>query len=88
MEKTELHFQHPILPLSHWSSQLFYLRVPLSTDVPILLLNQPNNQSSSCPLWGFLRERMVGGGELLFSAGDLLTFPPYRVDACLRWVLI
>ena len=28
------------------------------------------------------------GGELLFSAGDLLTFPPYRVDACLRWVLI
>ena len=27
-------------PLSYWSSQLFHLRAPLSTDVPILLLNQ------------------------------------------------
>ena len=29
------------LPLCHWSSQLFDLRAPLSTDVPVLLLNQP-----------------------------------------------
>ena len=31
----------PNLPLCHWSSQLFDLRAPLSTDVPVLLLNQP-----------------------------------------------
>ena len=30
------------LPLCHWSSQLFDLRAPSSTDVPLLLLNQPN----------------------------------------------
>ena len=29
------------LPLRHWSSQLFDLRAPSSTDVPVLLLNQP-----------------------------------------------
>ena len=33
----------PSLPLSHWSSQLFDLRAPSSTDVPVLLLNQPIN---------------------------------------------
>ena len=33
----------PSLPLCHWSSQLFDLRAPLSTDVPVLLLNQTNN---------------------------------------------
>ena len=33
----------PNLPLCHWSSQLFDLRAPLSTDVPVLLLNQTNN---------------------------------------------
>ena len=31
----------PNLPLCHWSSQLFDLRAPSSTDVPVLLLNQP-----------------------------------------------
>ena len=31
----------PNLPLCHWSSQLFDLRTPSSTDVPVLLLNQP-----------------------------------------------
>ena len=30
------------LPLCHWSSQLFDLRAPSSTDVPVLLLYQPN----------------------------------------------
>ena len=30
----------PNLSLCHWSSQLFDLRVPSSTDVPVLLLNQ------------------------------------------------
>ena len=29
------------LPLCHWSSQLFDLRAPSSTDVPVLLLNKP-----------------------------------------------
>ena len=29
------------LPLCQWSSQLFDLRAPSSTDVPVLLLNQP-----------------------------------------------
>ena len=32
----------PNLLLYHWSSQLFDLRTPLSSDVPILLLNQSN----------------------------------------------
>ena len=36
------------LSLSHWSSQLFGLRVPLSTDVPVLLLNQPYNIPMTC----------------------------------------
>ena len=31
----------PNLPLCDWSSQLFDLHAPSSTDVPILLLNQP-----------------------------------------------
>ena len=30
------------LPLCHWSSHLFDLRAPSSTDVSVLLLNQPN----------------------------------------------
>ena len=32
----------PNLPLCHWSSQLFDLRAPSSTYVPVLLLNQPS----------------------------------------------
>ena len=31
----------PNLLLWYWSRQLFGLRVPLSTDIPVLLLNQP-----------------------------------------------
>ena len=34
-------FQVPNLPLCYWSSQLFNLCAPLSTDIPVLLLNQP-----------------------------------------------
>ena len=34
------------LPLCHWSSQLFDLRAPSSTDVSVLLLNQPNISES------------------------------------------
>ena len=30
----------PNLPLCYWSSQLFDLRAPSSTNVPVLLLNQ------------------------------------------------
>ena len=33
----------PNLPLCHWSIQLFDLRAQSSTDVPVLLLNQPIN---------------------------------------------
>ena len=42
----------PNLPLCHWSSQLFDLRASLSTDVPVLLLNQPNRSEkmSKCVL--------------------------------------
>ena len=29
------------LPLCHWSSKFFDLHTPTSTDVPVLLLNQP-----------------------------------------------
>ena len=32
----------PNLPLCHWSSQSFNLHAPSSTNVPVLLLNQPN----------------------------------------------
>ena len=32
----------PNLPLRHWSSQLFDLRAPSSTDAPVLLVNQPS----------------------------------------------
>ena len=49
----------PNLPLCYWSSQLFDLRAPLSTDVPVLLLNQPNVSLSK------LAERGGGtGGQI------------------------
>ena len=32
----------PNLPLCHWSGQSFDLHVLLSTDIPVLLLNQPS----------------------------------------------
>ena len=42
-ERTKRDFRCPIiLPLCHWSGQLFDLHVPFSTDIPILLLNQPS----------------------------------------------
>ena len=40
-ERTKTRLPVPNLPLCHWSSQLFDLREPSSTDVPVLLLNQP-----------------------------------------------
>ena len=41
-ERTQLDFRYGTnLPLCHWSSQLFDLRAPSSTDVPVLLLNHP-----------------------------------------------
>ena len=33
----------PDLPLCIWSSQLFDLRAPSSSDFPVLLLSQPND---------------------------------------------
>ena len=42
-ERTKHEFRTvPDMPLCHWSSQLFDLRTPSSTDVPVLLLNEPN----------------------------------------------
>ena len=38
-EKDWTRFPVPNLPLCHWSSQLFDLRAPSSTDVPVLLLS-------------------------------------------------
>ena len=38
----------PNLPLCHWSTQLFNLRAPSSTDVPILLVTQPNQTDRKC----------------------------------------
>ena len=35
----------------HWSSQLFDLRAPSLTDVPGLLLNQPNDRARSAGLF-------------------------------------
>ena len=43
-EKNWTWLQVPNLPLCHWSSQLFNLHALSSTDVPALLLNQPNVQ--------------------------------------------
>ena len=40
-ERTKLDFRLRNLRLCHWSSQVFYLRAQSSTDVPVLLLNQP-----------------------------------------------
>ena len=39
----------PNLSLCHWSSKLFDLRAPSSTDVPVLLLNQPTNSPERPP---------------------------------------
>ena len=39
--KDETRLPGPNLPLCHWSSELFDLRAPSSTEVPGLLLNQP-----------------------------------------------
>ena len=41
------------MPLCHWSSQLFNLRAPSSTDVPVLLLNQPITLNNSAVFNGF-----------------------------------
>ena len=54
----------PNLPLCHWSSQLFDLRAQSSTDVPILLLNQPINSVT------YLTPKIINGCLQLFSAFD------------------
>ena len=61
-ERTKHDFHVLNLPLCHWSSQLFDLRAPSSTDAPVLLLNQPNNaphQEISC-------RRKLYGGKCMF----------------------
>ena len=49
------------LPLYHWSSQLFDLRAPSSTDVPVLLLNQPK-------IWAIPHFRNFKGRVQAFGA--------------------
>ena len=45
-ERTKLDFRYPIAAL-HWSIQLFDLRAQSSTDVPVLLLTQPNQSTAT-----------------------------------------
>ena len=49
------------LPLCHWSSQLFDMRAPLSTDVPVLLLNQSIIVSEQSTHFG----RSLTGGSIV-----------------------
>ena len=60
--KEETRLPVPNLLLSHWSSQLFDLRAPSSTDVPVLLLNQPNNRHLKVTQHSFF---FGGGGTIL-----------------------
>ena len=69
------------LPICHWSSQLFDLREPSSTDVPVLLLNQPNNKDSTraqisreaCLQESTLRSEDGDGNENIKKAKGLIT---------------
>ena len=45
------------------------------------------NQNFSCPLHFWGGEGIREGSGKLSEARRLLTFPPYRMDTYLRWVL-
>ena len=64
----------PSLPLSHWSSQLFDLRAPSSTDVPVLLLNQPNECMDCPPKNDPCGEVAVSGGSPMSQQSRMLFF--------------
>ena len=68
----------PNLPLCHWSSKLIDLRAPLSTDVPVLLLNQP-----ICRIWlatraGEMRPPCKLGISRFGPARKKFTFQPHN----------
>ena len=51
------------LPLCHWLSQMFDLRAPSSTDVPVLLLNQPTIKTERTQIH-FLSDVLVAVASL------------------------
>ena len=59
----------PNLPLCHWSSQFFDLRAPLSTDVPVLLLNKPNYSRSVFLVFDCCSQRSHITAPLKFELG-------------------
>ena len=56
-ERTKHDFRCPIYLLCHWLSQLFDLRAPSSTDVPVLSLNQPIDASTSTTIQYMLSKK-------------------------------
>ena len=60
----------PNLPLCHWSSQLFDLHAPSSTDVPLLLLNQPNLLLYDCTTIVGAWNRLLPGPGLTAPSGE------------------
>ena len=51
------------LPLCYWLSQMFDLRAPSSTDVPVLLLNQPTIKTERTQIH-FLSDVLVAVASL------------------------
>ena len=73
----------PNFPLSHWSSQLFDLRAPSSTDVPVLLLNQPNNRHLKVTQHSFF---FLGGGyHPTLKLSGIPTFS-FIVSLIIEWI--
>ena len=69
---TKLYFWCPNLSLCHWSSQLFDLRAPSSTDVPVLLLNQPITDTRSLTFRSSIKRQV----ETFPHSNHLQTHPP------------
>ena len=81
--KEETRLPVSTFPLSHWSSQLFDLRAPSSTYVPVLLLNQPNNRHLKVTQHSFF---LGGGGyhpTLKLSGIPTFTF---IVSLIIEWI--
>ena len=75
----------PNFPLSHWSSQLFDLRAPSSTDVPVLLLHQPNNRHLKVTQHSFF---FWGGGGPNHPTLKLSGIPTFSfiVSLIIEWI--